>query len=71
MSIDLPNVSTQTYTYTRKLDTCASTHMTSDIGLFEYFEPNHGVVKVGGDNILLSEGIGVVILNAALSNNSL
>jgi len=40
------NVSTTTYTW--KLDTCASAHMTSDIGVFEYIQPHQGLVGVGG-----------------------
>jgi len=35
-------------TYTCKLDTCASTHMTSDIDLFEGIQPSDGIVGVGG-----------------------
>jgi len=71
MDIELPDASNQSYySFTWKLDTCASAHMTSDIGLFEHLEPNHRVVRVGGDNNLLSEGIGIVILHAALLDKS-
>jgi len=70
MDLDLPNVqvSTSSHTYTWKLDTCTSTHMTSEIELFEHLEPRDGTIRVGGDNLLLSEGIGTVLLNASLPN---
>ena len=72
MDLDLPNVpvSTSSHTYTWKLDTCASTHMTSEIELFEHLEPCDGTIRVGGDNLLLSEGIGTVLLNASLPDGS-
>jgi len=72
MDLDLPNVpvSTSSHTYTWKLDTCASTHMTSEIELFEHLEPCDGTIRVGGDSLLLSEGIGTVLLNASLPNGS-
>ena len=70
MDVDLPEVSNQSYSFIWKLDTCASTHMTSNIGLFEHIELHHGVVRVGGDNDLLSEGIGTVVIHAILLDNS-
>jgi len=35
-------------TYTCKLDTCTSTHMTSDIDFFEVLQPCEGMVGVEG-----------------------
>jgi len=58
------NVSTPIYTW--KLDTCASAHMTSDIGVFEHIQPHQGVVGVRGGGTLLAEGIGSVLLNCIL-----
>ena len=72
MDLDLPNVqvSTSSHIYTWKLDTCASTHMTSEIKLFEQLESYVGTIRVGGDKLLLSEGIGTVLLNASLPDGS-
>ena len=44
--------------------------MTSDIGHFDTLRPHNGVVKVGGNNLLPVQGMGTVILNAALPNGS-
>jgi len=58
------NVSTPMYTW--KLDTCASAHMTSDIGVFEHIQPHKGFVDVGGGGTLLAQDIGSVLLNCVL-----
>jgi len=62
------NVSTPTYTW--KLDTCASAHITSDIGVFEHIQPHKGFVGIGGGGTLLAEGIGSVLLNCILPDGT-
>jgi len=44
--------------------------MTSEIEHFEHLEPCNGTISVGGDSLLLSEGIGTVLLNASLPDSS-
>jgi len=56
--------------YTWKFDTCASSHMTSDIGKFCTLEPYHGTVTIGGDTLLQAEGIGTVIIYCLLPDNT-
>ena len=70
MDIDHSEVSHHPYILKWKLDTCASAHMTSDIGLFDRLEPIHGVIRVGGGTELPSEGIGSVLVHAAMLDNS-
>jgi len=53
-----------------KIDTCATSHMTSDIGRFLTLIPSKGTVKVGGNNNLPIEGTGAVLLNCALPDGS-
>jgi len=52
--------------YNWKFDTCASSHMTSDVGKFETLKPYHGIVTVGGNTPLQATGIGSVIINCLL-----
>ena len=55
-----PNINQNvSHAYTWKLDTCASAHMTSDIGLFEHPKP----VTAGGGANLLAEGIGAALMS--------
>lgn len=49
--------------YQWKFDTGSSAHMTDQIAQFTYLTPHHGIVRVGGNSELLSEGIGTVLLS--------
>jgi len=69
VSSKLSNVSIPNSTYTWKFDTCASAHMTSDIGVYERIQLYYGNVSVGGGNTLLVEGVRSVLLNCILPNN--
>ena len=53
-----------------KIDTCATSHMTSDIGCFLTLIPSKGTVMVGGNNNLPIEGTGTVLLNCAPPDGS-
>ena len=41
-----------------KFDTGSSAHMTNDIGQFQQLTSHNGTIRVGGNSILRSEGIG-------------
>ena len=45
-----------------KFDTGSSAHMTNEIGQFQQLTPHNGTIRVGGNSILRSEGIGTVVL---------
>jgi len=66
VSSQLPNDGIHSW----KLDTCATAHMTSDIGKFHTITPQTGVVRVGGNTFLPVESIGSVILNTALPDGT-
>ena len=52
-----------------KFDTGSSAHMTDQIGQFICLTPHHGIVRVGGNSELRSEGVGTVLLSC-LSTDS-